>query len=54
MRKPRKVADKIYVEINQSGNAIRNLIMKLLKEYNFSIGEFKVYFRADYTSLNDK
>ncbi len=54
MRKPRKVADKIYVEINQSGNAIRNLIMKLLKEYNFSIGEFKVYFRADYTSLNNK
>jgi hypothetical protein len=54
MRKPRKVAGKIYVEINQSGNAIRNLIIKMLKEYNFSIDEFKVYFRADYTSLNDK
>ena len=49
----RKVADKIYVEINQSGMHKKS-IMKLLKEYNFSIGEFKVYFRADYTSLNDK
>lgn len=52
MRKPKKIADEIYVETNQSGNAIRNLIIKLLREYHFSINEYKVYFRADYTNLN--
>ncbi|MFW6029256.1 MAG: hypothetical protein ACOCRO_03280 [Halanaerobiales bacterium] len=51
LRKPKNILNKIYVEINQSGNAIRNLIIKLLKEYKFSISDFKVYFRADYTSL---
>ena len=35
MRRPKKIADKIYIEANQSSNAIRNLIMKLLKEYGF-------------------
>lgn len=50
MTRPRKVAGKIYIEMNQSGNAIRNLIIKLLKEYNFKISEYKVYFRADYSS----
>lgn len=54
IRKSKKVADKIYIEVNQSSNSIRNLIMKLLKEYNFSINEFKVYLRADYTALNEK
>lgn len=53
MRKPKKVSNKIYVEINQSGNAIRNLIIKLLKEYNFKISEYKVYYRADYSSINN-
>lgn len=54
MRKPIKIGDKIYIETNQSGNAIRNLIIKLLKEYNFKISDYKVYFRADYTNLNNK
>lgn len=53
MRKPKIVNNKIYVEMNQSGNAIRNLIIKLLKEYNFKINEYKVYFRADYSNLNE-
>ncbi|WP_163151111.1 hypothetical protein [Anoxybacillus sp. MB8] len=54
LRKPENVANKIYVETNMSSNAIRNLLIKLLKEYNFKVKEFKVYFRADYTSLNSK
>ena len=32
LRKPEKVADKIYIETNMSGNSIRNLIVKILKE----------------------
>lgn len=52
MRQPRKIGDKIYVETNQSANSIRNLIIKLLKAYNFKITEYKVFFRADYANLN--
>jgi len=40
------------IETNLSGNDLRNLIIKLLKEYNIKITDYKVYFRADYTSLN--
>lgn len=54
MTKPRKIADNIYIETNQSGNAIRNLMVKLLKEYDFRINDYKVYFRADYTNLNNR
>lgn len=51
MREPRLVAGKIYIETNLSGNSIRNLIIKLLRNYDKSIEQFKVYFRADYSSL---
>lgn len=52
MRKPAKVANRIFVETNLSSNSIRDLIKKILKEYGFKTEDFKVYLRADYTSLN--
>jgi hypothetical protein len=52
MRKPIAVSDRIYVETNQSANGFRNLIINLLKEYNFKINEYKIYLSADYTELN--
>lgn len=52
LRKPEKVADKIYIETNMSGNSIRNLIVKILKEYGIKVNNYKVYFRADYTNIN--
>ncbi|TDT71960.1 hypothetical protein EV215_0653 [Hypnocyclicus thermotrophus] len=52
LRVPRKIGDKIYIETNQSANFIRDLIKKLLKEYNFKTIEYKVYLKADYTNLN--
>lgn len=52
LRKPEKVADKIYIETNMSGNSIRNLIVKILKEYGIKVNNYKVYFRADYTQIN--
>ena len=51
MRNPKIVSNKIYVETNQSANSIRNLIIKLLKEYEIKISEYKVFFRADYTNI---
>ncbi len=52
IRKPELVANSIYIETNMSGNAIRNLIIKMLKQYGIKLSDYKVYFRADYSSLN--
>lgn len=52
IRKPEKVSNIIYIETNMSGNAIRNLIVKILKQYGIKAGNYKVYFRADYSNLN--
>ncbi len=49
IRKPKLVSGKIFVETNISGNGVRNLILKMLKEYGFKSNEYKVYLRADYT-----
>lgn len=54
IRKPVKILDKIYVETNLSSNSIRDIIIKMLKEYKINIACFKVYFRADYTKLNKR
>jgi len=51
MRKPVCIGGGIYVESNMSANAIRNLILKLLKEFNIPTNSFKVYLKADYTNL---
>lgn len=52
MNDPKPVLNKIYVETNQSANSLRNLIVKMLKEFNLKISDYKIYFRADYTELN--
>ena len=49
MRNPKLVSNRIYVETNISGNGVRNLLLKLLKEYGYKPSEYKVYLRADYT-----
>lgn len=54
MRNPKSVANKIYVETNQSANSIRNLLIKILKEYGFKTSDLKIYLRADYTDINKK
>ena len=51
LRKPGSIANQIFIELNQSSNSIRNLIMKLLKEYDYKVADYKVYYRADYTEL---
>ena len=42
----------IWLETNMSGNGIRNLIIKILKEYKLKVTDVSVYFRADYSELN--
>lgn len=53
MRKPVKIDTmNIFVETNMSSNQIRNVIIKMLKQYGISLTEYKVYLRADYTALH--
>lgn len=54
IRKEHKIRDGIFVETNHSANTIRNIILKMLKEYKFKASDYKVYFWADYTELNKK
>ncbi|HPF16832.1 MAG TPA: hypothetical protein P5107_08305 [Thermotogota bacterium] len=51
MRNPKHIKDKIYIEVNQSANSLRNMLIKLLKAYHFNISDYAVYLRADYTNL---
>ncbi|WP_066173787.1 hypothetical protein [Bacillus marinisedimentorum] len=46
---PLQVSDGLFVETNLSSNGIRNMMVKLLKEYDLNVGDLKVYFRADYS-----
>lgn len=52
IRKPELVESNIYIETNMSGNAIRNLIIKMLKQYGIKVSDYKIYFRADYSNLS--
>lgn len=53
MRKPILVNGNIYIETNMSGNAIRDLIIKMIKKYGLKVDNYKVFFRADYSKLNE-
>lgn len=51
MKEPMLVDNEIYVETHMNSNGFRNLIIKLLKEYDFKVSEFKIYLKADYTNM---
>ncbi|MED0653094.1 hypothetical protein P4S88_03085 [Anoxybacillus geothermalis] len=41
-----------FVGVLMSSNGFRNLVIKLLKEYNLKISDYKIYLRADYSEWN--
>lgn len=51
---PIKLLNKVYISTKFDANGFRDMLMKIIKEYNFSIEEFKVYFKADYNPLHTK
>ncbi len=54
MRTPRKLQClDVWVETNFSANHIRNLIVKMLREYDIPVASFKIYLRADYSELHE-
>lgn len=42
-----------YVETNLSADSIKNLIKRLLKEFDIPVAKYWVYLRADYTNMNE-
>ena len=43
----------IYVWTNLSANSIRNLILKMLRQFGIEISSFFIYLRADYSPLHE-
>jgi hypothetical protein len=54
MRKPHPLRENLFLETNMSANGVRNLILKMLKAYNIKATDYKIYYRADYTELNQE
>lgn len=54
MDQPVKILDKIYISTGFAANEFRDILMKILKEYNYNVKEFKVFFRADYNPLHSE
>lgn len=54
MRKPELISGtKIYAHTNLSANQIRNIIQKMLRKFGISTSDYKMYLKADYTSLHN-
>ena len=49
---PIKIMDKIYITTSKSANGYSRLIVKMLKEYDYDIDEYKLYYIADYSPLH--
>lgn len=49
---PIHLLDKIYINVDFGSNEFRDILVKILKEYNYNVDEFKVFFRADYNPLH--
>lgn len=55
MRSPLKLEGlDMYVETNFSANDIRNLIIRMIRQYRIPTSEYKIYLRADYTGLHQE
>ena len=51
---PIKLLNKVYISTKFDANGFRDMLMKIIKEYNYSIEEFRVYFKADYNPLHNR
>lgn len=49
---PIKIMNKIYITTSMSANGYSELIVKMLKEYDYDIDNYKLFFNADYSPLH--
>lgn len=49
---PVKLSDNLYISTRFDANGFRDMLIKILKEYNYNVEDFKVYFKADYNPLH--
>lgn len=54
IRKPMKInGTNVFAMTNMSANQIRNVIERMLRKYSIKISEYRIYLKADYTSLHE-
>lgn len=46
------IGGEIYISTDFGANDFRDLLIKIIKEYDYDVRNFKVYFRADYNPLH--
>ncbi len=51
VREPLQIIEGVYAETNLSANTIRDNIEKLLVEFGFPLGDFKLYLREAHNSV---
>lgn len=51
LREPKEITKSLFLHSNQSANALRNLMLKILLKFGVKPSEMKVYFKADYSSI---
>lgn len=49
---PYKLKEKVYICTKFDANGFRDMLSKIIKEYNLDVGNFKVFFKADYNPLH--
>jgi len=42
----------IFIETNMSGESIRNLLVKMLRSYDYKMSDVLIFLKADYTDLH--
>ena len=47
LRKAMQIADGLYIESNLSANSIRDIIRRVLQQYEIPVEQMKVYLRQD-------
>ena len=53
LRNPKKIiGTNLYIMTCMSSNQIRNVIVQMLRKYDVSINEYKIFLRADYSALH--
>lgn len=51
LRYPARIGNNVYIETNKCANDIRDVIIKILREYGLKAIDLKVFLTADYSDL---
>ena len=54
LRSPEKIGkSNVFIETNLSADAVKNLLKKILKEFEIPLTKYSIFLRADYTPMSN-